>query len=102
MEIMNIQQYISPIILLGALCIGYVLKNWMPTDNRYIPLILMIFGGISGVILLGFSYESVVKGMISGLAAVGLNQVFKQYMKLPMDADELLNMGKGDDEDEEI
>lgn len=95
-----IEQYMIPLIVVGSLAIGYVLKNWMPTDDRWIPTILLVFGGISGAILLGISYESVVKGMVSGLAAVGLNQVFKQHLKLPMDADELLNMGKGDDDDE--
>lgn len=95
-----IEQYMIPLIVVGSLAIGYVLKNWMPTDDRWIPTILLVFGGISGAILLGVSYESVVKGMVSGLAAVGLNQVFKQHLKLPMDADELLNMGKGDDDDE--
>lgn len=94
-----IEQYMIPLIVVGSLAIGYVLKNWMPTDDRWIPTILLVFGGISGAILLGISYESVVKGMVSGLAAVGLNQVFKQHLKLPMDADELLNMGKGDDDD---
>lgn len=95
-----IEQYMIPLIVVGSLAIGYVLKNWMPTDDRWIPTILLVFGGVSGAILLGISYESVVKGMVSGLAAVGLNQVFKQHLKLPMDADELLNMGKGDDDDE--
>jgi hypothetical protein len=95
-----IEQYMIPLIVVGSLAIGYVLKNWMPTDDRWIPTILLVFGGISGAILLGISYESIVKGMVSGLAAVGLNQVFKQHLKLPMDADELLNMGKGDDDDE--
>lgn len=95
-----IEQYMIPLIVVGSLAIGYVLKNWMPTDDRWIPTILLVFGGVSGAILLGISYESIVKGMVSGLAAVGLNQVFKQHLKLPMDADELLNMGKGDDDDE--
>lgn len=100
MDITIIDQYLMPAILIGSLCIGYVLKNWLPTDNRWIPTILMLFGAVSGIILCGLSYEAVVKGMVSGLAAVGLNQVFKQRLKLPMDADELFNMGKGDDEDE--
>lgn len=101
MNIAIIDQYIMPAILIGALCIGYVLKNWLPTDNRWIPTILMIFGAASGVIIGGLNYEAVIKGMVSGLAAVGLNQVFKQQLKLPMDADELFNMGEGDDAEDE-
>ena len=100
MDISMMDEYVVPVIVIGALCIGYVLKNWMPTDDRWIPTILMLFGAVSGIILAGWSYDSFVKGMLSGLAAVGLNQVFKQHMKLPMDADELFNMGRGEEEDE--
>lgn len=81
---MNIEykDYMIPIITAAALCIGFVLKKWMPSDDKWIPTILLLLGALSGLILFGPSYEGVVKGMVSGLAAVGLHQVFKQQLKL--------------------
>ena len=64
------------------MCVGYVLKKWLPTDDKWIPTVLCFIGAISGLILFGVDYEGIVKGMVSGLAAVGLHQVFKQHMKI--------------------
>ena len=100
MNINLIDEMVIPIIVAGCMAIGTVMKYWLPTDNKWIPTVLLILGAVSGEILFGTNYEGIVKGMISGLAAVGLNQVFKQHMKLPMDPDELLTMGEGSDEDE--
>lgn len=82
MNIENINDYMIPIITIASLCIGYVLKKWMPADDKWIPTILLILGALSGLVLFGANYEGIVKGMVSGLAAVGLHQVFKQHMKL--------------------
>ena len=73
---------IMPIITAGALCIGYVMKKWLPTDDKWIPTALLILGALSGLILFGVEYEGIVKGMVSGLAAVGLHQAFKQHLKI--------------------
>ena len=97
MNIDFIDELIMPIITAAGLCIGYVMKKWLPTDDKWIPTVLLVLGALSGLILFGVDYEGIVKGMVSGLAAVGLHQVFKQQLKLPMDADELEAMGKGDD-----
>lgn len=70
-----------PIITAACLCIGYVMKKWMPTDDKWIPTVLLFLGALSGLILFGADYEGVVKGMVSGLAAVGLHQAFKQHLK---------------------
>ena len=82
MNIDFIDGMIMPIITAACLCIGFVMKKWMPTDDKWIPTVLLIIGAISGLILFGVDYEGIVKGMVSGLAAVGLHQVFKQHMKL--------------------
>ena len=82
MNIEFLDGMIMPIITAACLCIGYVLKKWMPTDNKWIPTVLCFVGAISGLILFGVDYEGVVKGMVSGLAAVGFHQLFKQHMKL--------------------
>ena len=82
MNINFIDEMIMPIITAACLCIGFVMKKWMPTDDKWIPTVLLIIGAISGLILFGVDYEGIVKGMVSGLAAVGLHQVFKQHMKI--------------------
>ena len=50
--------------------------------------------------MFGADFEGIVKGMVSGLAAVGLHQAFKQHLKLPMGDDEIYSMGAGTDEEE--
>ena len=99
MNIEIINDYMIPIITAACLCIGFVLKKWMPADDKWIPTVLFFVGAISGLILFGADYEGVVKGMVSGLAAVGLHQVFKQHLKLEdiqntftnyLDAEEML------------
>ena len=91
----NFENYLIPIITIGCLCIGFVLKKWMPADDKWIPTILLVLGAISGAILFGFDYEGIVKGMLSGLASVGLHQAFHQFIKVDTlgemtDADALL------------
>lgn len=81
MDINIIDEMIMPIITAACLCIGFVMKKWMPTDDKWIPTMLLVVGAISGLILFGADYEGVVKGMVSGLAAVGLHQTFKQHIK---------------------
>ena len=89
---MNIdfETYLIPIITVGCMCVGFVMKKWLPTDDKWIPTALLILGAISGAILFGFQYEGIVKGMLSGLASVGLHQVFYQFAKnkiMPMNID---------------
>lgn len=81
MNIDFIDEMIMPIITAACLCIGFVMKKWLPSDDKWIPTVLLILGAISGFILFGADYEGIVKGMVSGLAAVGLHQVFKQHLK---------------------
>ena len=106
MNIDFIDGMIMPIITAACLCIGFVLKKWMPTDDKWIPTVLLILGAVSGVILFGVNYEGVVKGMVSGLAAVGLHQVFKQHLKLEVqssfntDGEEMFEVTDDEDQDE--
>ena len=80
------------------MCVGFVMKKWIPTDDKWIPTVLLSLGGISGAILFGFEYEGVVKGMLSGLASVGLHQVFHQFVKnRPLDDEDVYYF---DDEEE--
>lgn len=93
MNIDFIDGMIMPIITAACLCIGYVMKKWLPTDDKWIPTVLAIFGALSGLLLFGIDYEGVVKGMVSGLAAVGLHQAFKQHMKLEDIQNKVANAG---------
>ena len=105
MNIEFIDGMIMPIITAAGLCIGFVMKKWLPTDDKWIPTVLLILGAISGVILFGVDYEGIVKGMVSGLAAVGLHQVFKQHLKIEtvqntFNTDSFEEMMEGSDEDQ--
>lgn len=82
MNIDFIDELIMPIITAASLCIGFVMKKWMPSDDKWIPTVLLVVGAVSGLILFGADYEGIVKGMVSGLAAVGLHQCFKQHLKI--------------------
>jgi len=84
----DFENYLIPVIMIGCLCVGFVMKKWLPTDDKWIPTVLLMLGALSGLILFGFDYEGVVKGMLSGLASVGLHQVFYQFIKnkiMPID-----------------
>ena len=107
MNIEFIDGMIMPIITAACLCIGFVMKKWMPTDDKWIPTVLCFIGAISGLILFGVDYEGVVKGMVSGLASVGLHQVYYQLEKnklIPMDIEGLKYLEdyeiEGDEADE--
>lgn len=97
----DLENYLIPIIVVGGICVGFVLKKWLPTDDKWIPTILAIVGAISGAILFGLDYEGIVKGMLSGLASVGVHQVFYQLEKnklIPMDIEGLKYLDADDEE----
>lgn len=101
---MNLQfneEWIIPIITAFCFVIGYVMKKWLPTDDKYIPTVVAVIGAICGFLFFGHTFESLVCGAISGVASTGVHQVFKQYLKIPMGDDELYTMGKGDEDDED-
>lgn len=58
-------------------------------DNKYIPVICGVLGGILGIIgmfvIPQYPAEDVLNatavGIVSGLAATGINQVYKQFTK---------------------
>lgn len=82
MEFIN--EYISIIALVAALCVGYILKNLVPNDeiNKFIPLIAAIVGLV--ICLWEAAWvatpETVVMGVVSGLASTGLYEAFKNFI----------------------
>lgn len=79
-----ITQYISVIALVAALCVGFILKNLVPSDevNKFIPLIAAVIGLV--ICLWEANWiatpETVVMGIVSGLASTGLYEAFKNFI----------------------
>lgn len=82
MDFLN--NYSAPVIVGICLCVGYVLKNAIPTDkiNKFIPLIMGIIGLLLNIWFEGWhlSPEIVLTGLFSGLSSTGLHQVFKSFI----------------------
>ena len=80
MDITFVTEYVSPIVLVVCLAVGYILKNIVPSEkiNRFIPLI----SGVLGVLVSFWANwavtpETLAQGLISGLVATGLYELFK-------------------------
>lgn len=58
--------------------IGMIIKNTEKIPDKYIPLILLVFGILGTVAILGLSPHSVVQGVLVTGAAVYGNQIVKQ------------------------
>ena len=61
--------------------IGLIIKNTEKISDKYIPLILLGFGILGAVAILGLSAQSVVQGVLVCGAAVFGNQMVKQFKK---------------------
>lgn len=71
-----------PVVMVICLCVGFVMHKFLPTDNKWIPLTLMILGGVIACIYSkSITVDHVAAGMVTGLAAVGLHQTFKQLIE---------------------
>ena len=76
-------EFAVPIIVGICLCVGYIVKNMIPSDgiNKYIPLIMGALGVALNVwINLGITPQILLGGLFSGLASTGLHQVFKNLI----------------------
>lgn len=83
MNITFLTEFAVPIIVGICLCIGYIIKNMIPSDgiNKYIPLIMGALGVVLNVwINLGITPQILLGGLFSGLASTGLHQVFKNLI----------------------
>ena len=78
MEILN---YIldNALILIPVLnVLGLIIKNLSFIDNKWIPLILLVFGVAGSFGLMGFTVDAAVQGvLVTGVAVYG-NQLVKQ------------------------
>lgn len=72
-----------PLVIAVCLVVGYLMKKFLPTDNKWIPLVVTVLGAILGCIdAHAITLVAIASGMISGLASTGLHQMFKQTLKL--------------------
>lgn len=80
----NIMDYLvsNALILIPALnIIGMIIKRTEKIPDKYIPMIILVFGIAGCFALLGFSVNSAIQGvLISGTAVYG-NQIKKQLTK---------------------
>ena len=83
MDLSFIADYISPIALVLCLCVGYVIKHLVPNDeiNRWIPLIAAALGvAVVAWATWSLTPETVVAGLVSGLASTGLYEAFRKFI----------------------
>ncbi|WP_207653250.1 phage holin family protein [Peptostreptococcus faecalis] len=77
-------KYIDMGTLVFCLVVGFMIKNILPINNKYIPLILGIIGAVAcSVISKDISIDIITMGAISGLASTGLHQTFRQFIDNP-------------------
>lgn len=72
---------INVYVVLGCCVVGWIMKKFLPTDNKIIPLVLTILGAILFVLIEGMTVQNVIIGAFTGAASTGLHQVFKQYVE---------------------
>ena len=72
-----------PLVIAVCLVVGYLMKKFLPTDNKYIPLTVTVLGAVLGCIdAHAITLVAIASGAVSGLASTGLHQIFKQILKL--------------------
>lgn len=80
-----IMQYVMPVSCVIALAICYVVKTAARSEklDRFIPLIAAIIGLVVCLWVGGWqpTPELVAQGLISGLAATGLYELFKNFIE---------------------
>lgn len=83
MDLSFLESFISPVILGICLCVGYVVKKWIKdVDNKFIPTINAVLGVILAFTMSGFVFniDTILQGMISGLAATGSFEAFRNLI----------------------
>ena len=81
---MNLMSYIveRALILIPALnVLGLSFKSIERIPDKFIPLLLLIFGISGSIAITGLSADSVIQGVLVTGAAVYGNQVVKQLKK---------------------
>lgn len=75
----EVSEYMNILIVLFCICLGFMVKEFTlfnKIDNKNIPPFLCLVGGITGLVLFGFTLDNFVTGFISGLISVGSYEMF--------------------------
>ena len=85
MDMVEITNFISPIILVACLGVGYTLHTLNNKIlNSFLPIISASLGIVAAVRSFGvLDLQTVVTGLISGLASTGLYEALKNVLNLP-------------------
>ncbi|RQN12840.1 phage holin family protein [Clostridium butyricum] len=81
---MDVSQYITQnaLILIPVLyIIGMIIKNTDKISDKYIPLILLVFGIAGSIGIIGLNANAVIQGVLVTGATVYTNQLIKQTGK---------------------
>ena len=81
---MDVSQYITQnaLILIPVLyIIGMIIKNTDKISDKYIPLILLVFGIAGSMGIIGVNANAVIQGVLVTGATVSTNQLIKQTGK---------------------
>ena len=80
MEILN--DYIVVLVMAICLAVGYIIKHFLPMDNKWNPLIMGCLGVIINVWVnaWGFTPEILLGGLASGLAATGAFEMVRNLV----------------------
>jgi len=85
MDLGFLTDYVNLIALGICLCIGFVIKNLIPTEkiNKYIPLILSLLGLLIVVWANNWVLTPAIllSGLFSGLASTGLYETFRNLIE---------------------
>ena len=81
---MDVLTYITEnayILIPALLIIGQIIKNIKVIPDKWIPLILLPLGIVGAMALGGWTFESVLQGiLVTGVTVYG-NQIYKQLSK---------------------
>lgn len=84
MDLSMLSEYLVIGVVGICLCVGYVIKNSLDfIPNKYIPLIMLILGVTINIVInwkTGINANTILAGMLSGLASTGLHQAFKNLI----------------------
>lgn len=73
---------IVPIVVLGCLVLGYIIKHSFAfIQNDFIPTILAVVGAVINCCVNGVSVETIIYGAFMGLVATGLHQAFTRFIE---------------------
>ena len=72
----------NALILIPALVIiGQIVKNIEVIPDKFIPLVLLVFGVGGAIAIIGVSVDAIIQGVLVTGAAVYGNQIAKQLKK---------------------